>query len=215
MKKLLYLFMMTTVILSFTACGSDGENEKKNPESGNNDKGGSTSSDVGKDGLKGYWLQNGWQEASAIVGIWESETSSYGPNPDQIYSYPVRKGSEQKTMFEYTNMIYLDGEGGGTVWIPVSTDEKGRGYFKEKLGNFSNITSGESFSLSYLGETQFTASPYGVESWLTQPAKVLKGAIVYYLQGTTLQVFYGTSEMWTYNVANGQLVGFQRLSKMD
>ena len=204
MKKLSYLIFFAFATLTITSCGS-GDDSKTNPEN----NGSSSMADIGKDGLKGYWLSDEWNEAIATVGIWESENSA----PVGGYSYPVYRGSRQATMFEYSTLVYLDGEGGGTIWVPVSTAEKGGGYFQKLIGDFRNTSSGELISLSYLSELQFGPTPYGVESWVKTPDKVIKGAIVYYQQGSTLQIFYGNTEMWTFNVNNGLLSGCQRLTK--
>ena len=86
---------------SLTSCGS-GDDNKSNPEDNN---GQSSNSDGGSDGLRGYWIQNTWDE-------YQFETNVA---PGWVWTHV--NGLK-------TYLIYLDGEGGGTIYTEVTTPDQ-------------------------------------------------------------------------------------------
>lgn len=200
-----------------SSCGS-GDDNKSNPEDNN---GQSSDEDFGSDGLKGYWVWNNWQDA--IIESWTYWT--YGN-----YS-PTR---ETETSGQVARMIFLDGEGGGTMHTSVTTLDRVNNdskFVSSDLGLFYDTSDGStkefySFDKTY-GHVRYSGYPSymsGNENrdWTDNYFMDRVSALKYYIQGSTLTIFYNnTTETQDLNVSTGSKTSsgsvnyFHRLKKVN
>ena len=178
MKKisLFNVLLFATAILfagaSLSSCGS-GDDNKSNPEDNN---GQSSDEDFGSDGLKGYWVQNTWNQ--------------YRPNYDKVTGYR-------------SSLFYFDGEGGGTLWYWVTTldnvENKSK-YVADKIGTFYDTVDGSTKDYFY---TKFfmDISPLA-GGGQSEEVDTRTYAIEYFVRGTTMSIYFGSESMML-NVSTG------------
>ncbi len=172
---------------SLTSCGS-GDDNKSNPE-GNN--GQSSNSDGGSDGLRGYWIQNTWDE-------YQFETNVA---PGWVWTHV--NGLK-------TYLIYLDGEGGGTIYTEVTTPdqvENNSKYLSTKFGTFYDSTNGT--TKDYYGSKQYIHSESPSHISISSP-------INYYINGTTMTIFYNNSTAsLQLNVSGSNVNNYHKITKVE
>lgn len=189
MKKSFYFFSLLLGLvfgMVMFTACGSGDDNKNNPES-------SGVTDFGSDGLKGYWLRNTWTE-------WDLES---GPGMSDI------KG-------QYSRLIYLDGEGGGTVYQCVSTLDHSANnskYLAGKVGTFTDTVDGSTKDYHF---------PH-LYSLLSKKESIIDETfpLEYFVRGTTMTVYYPdySSDMWNATLGNsttsGQISGYHRLNKVN
>ena len=193
-KKDYYLSLILCLMLgcvTFTACSSDDDDNKPGQQT-----------DFGSDGLKGYWVQNNWKEVVVEEFNYHTPTGVYG-----TYRYE----RTESTNGHVTMMIYLDGEGGGTMHTNVTTLDRVNNNSKvvsTDLGSFYDTADGSTkqyYSFDkyfwydkYIGDSSQDKS-YSFDFHMDKSS-----ALTYYLQGTTMSIFYNnTTEKIELNASTG------------
>ena len=189
-------------LMTFIACGGDDEEDN----GGNGQTAGSSAAteDYGTDGMKGYWIQNTWDEIKL-------EAWTY-------YSYTGYKNAD--TYGQESNLIYLDGDGGGTIYFSVTTPDHAANnakYLAGKVGTFLDTADGTTkeyhFRKSYW---HYRGSGVYVSDTDTEYAAEASSPIEYYIKGTTMTIYYADlTESKQLNVSSGNVSGYHRLKKVD
>lgn len=220
-KNFYYLSLILGLVfgmMMFTACGGgddgNGNDDGDNGQTTNNDGGGSSTpqEDYGTDGLKGYWVQNEWHEYICeqtsnpeAIGFLDGATT--GDNYDG-FNTNISKGLRSR-------VIFLDGEGGGRIYLYVTTLDKVNNnskYVAEKLGTFQDISDGMTKDY-YFPKTFYHLVKYNINGEWTLNAQ---SPINYYLRGTTMSLYYfDSTESMQLNVSSGYVTGYHRLKKVD
>ena len=208
MKKNLYYFsLMLGLVLEmtmFTACG--GDDDDSGNSNGQTSGGGSATEDYGTDGLKGYWVQNVWNET--ILEEW----TYYG-------SYTGSKNAN--TYGQYSDLIYLDGDGGGTICFGVTTLDHAANnakYLTDKVGTFLDPADGK--TRDYHFRKEYTHERSGPSIYFTDTDREYKLGksypMEYYIKGTTMTIYYNNvTQSMQLNVSSGNINGYHRLKKVD
>lgn len=207
-KCLMWLpfILMAAVCVSFASCGDD-DDDIGSP-------GGNVSDDRGADGLKGYW---------ATDDVWTMDSWSWT---------------------FWNDIYYLDGEGGGTRFCGISyyenTDnvkyyeewyeEYHEGWYDEHYEEYhEGYTEGkyiqrqrskEEINRYYLGRFSVNGKQYYIynAAFLGGSATASPGEkypITYAIQGSTLQIYSGGTNLTMLNISNKQIVGCSRMQKID
>ncbi len=189
-----YLSLILCMVLgcvTFTACSSDDDDNKPGQQT-----------DFGSDGLKGYWVQNNWLDIAVEVTYYHTPAGYYG-------TYKITETTETKG--QVTIMIYLDGEGGGTMHTNVTTLDhvnNNSKFVSTDLGSFYDTADGStkqyySFDKFYWYD-KYSGKPSEDKEFSFDYSKDKTSALTYYLQGTTMTIFYNnTTEKIELNATTG------------
>lgn len=192
--KLYYLSLILSLVfgmMTLTACGSDDDD-------GGNASGGGEKEDFGSDGLKGYWVQNVWQDI--VVEQWTD-----------ITYYPRVSYETTETKGQVTMMIELDGEGGGTMHTSVTTLDRVNNdskFVSTNWGAFYDTADGStkeyySFDKFYWHD-RYSSNPSNNKDYSFTTKKDIVSALTYYVRGSTIEIFYdNTTQKMDLNVTTG------------
>ncbi len=197
-KTFYYLSLLLGLVFGmtmFTACGG-GDDDDSGNSNGQTSGGGSATEDYGTDGLKGYWVQNVWDEM--ICENWST--------------------TQQEVYGEKSKLLSLDGEGGGTIYMTVTTLDHAANnakYLAGKVGTFLDTSDGSTKDYHFT-HTYMHWDPM----YFPDPEDDVVGnasyPITYYLQGTTMSIFYdNNTQSMQLNFSSGNVSGYHRLKKVD
>ena len=208
MKKKIFswlsIFFVAALCVGFASCGGgddDGDDTGQTTGGGSGAK-----EDFGSDGLKGVWVQNNWKEI--VLERWYY----YTPAGYDTYHFDITETKGQATM-----MIYLDGEGGGTMHTSVTTLDRVNNdskFVSANLGAFYDTADGstkEYYSLDkYYEHERYSDNPsrntdkssnYNDYHVLVTD---MESALTYYVTGSTIEIFYDdTTKKIDLNVSTG------------
>lgn len=194
-KNFHYLSLMFGLFLgmmAFTACGDDEEENSPNQNNGT-EKAEAAKDDFGTDGLKGYWVQNTWKEVT--INFWGD------PNGNSIMGY-------------WNHIIYLDGDGGGTLYVDVTTLDKvnnDKKFLASKIGTFQDTEDGK--TKEYFFPQLYITANNKVTKYENHEASY---PIEYYIKGTTMTIYYANvTKSMQLNVSSGKVNDHHRLKKVD
>lgn len=210
-KNFYYLSLMFGLFFGmtmFTACGGDDDGDDTGQTSGG---GSGAKEDFGSDGLKGFWVQNNWKEI--VLERWYYYTPTYIMGLKGGYDWDITATKGQATM-----MIYLDGEGGGTMHTSVTTLDRVNNdskFVSANLGAFYDTADGstkEYYSLDkyYRHERYSDDSSRNTDKSFNynNDDNILvtdkESALTYYVTGSTIEIFYDdTTKKIDLNVSTG------------
>ena len=213
MKKKIFswlsIFFVAALCVGFASCGGgddDGDDTGQTTGGGSGAK-----EDFGSDGLKGFWVQNNWKEI--VLERWYYYTPTYIMGLKGGYDWDITATKGQATM-----MIYLDGEGGGTMHTSVTTLDRVNNdskFVSANLGAFYDTADGstkEYYSLDkyYRHERYSDDSSRNTDKSFNynNDDNILvtdkESALTYYVTGSTIEIFYDdTTKKIDLNVSTG------------
>lgn len=199
-KNFYYLSLMLSLVfglMTFTACGGDDEEDN----GGNGQTAGSSSAteDYGSDGLKGYWGQNVWSET--YLEAWHFYLSR-----------------EEEIRGQVSDLIYFDGDGGGTIYFSVTTPDHAANntkYLAGKVGTFLD-TADETTKDYHFSKIYWHSDHMTLGGRLEDISEGKSYPIEYYIKGTTMTIYYNNvTQSMQLNVSSGNVSGYHRLKKVD
>ena len=201
-KNLYYLRLMLGLVfgmMTFTACGG-GDDDNGGNDSGQTSGGDITpQEDYGTDGLKGYWIQNEWDDT--CLESYTMYNILYDTNIPDIDG-------------ECSILISLDGEGGGTIYKKVTTLDHAANntkYLMEKVGTFFDTVDGSTKDYHFY-KTFTHWGPNNTETLYSNFSSPLE----YFIKGTTMTIYYdNVSQTMQLNVSSGYVTGYHRLKKVE
>lgn len=200
-KTFYYLSLLLGLVFGmtmFTACGGDDDDDGGNGN-GQTSGGGSATEDYGTDGLKGYWVQNTWNETYL----------------EKWYFYLSR---EEEIKGQQSDLIYLDGDGGGTIYFAVTTSNHAANntrYLAEKVGTFLDTADGTTKDYHFI--KKYWHSDIVSMNGNYEDISVGKSyPMEYYIKGTTMTIYYhNVTQSMQLNISSGNVNGYHRLKKVD
>lgn len=166
---------------------------------GGDDDNSDLTADQGTDGLKGYWLQNTWSETYL----------------EKWYFYPSR---DEEIMGQESNMIYLDGDGGGTIYFAVTTPDHAANnakYIADKIGTFLDSADGTTKDYHFI-KKYWHSDVMTLGGNLEDISTGKSYPIEYYVKGTTMTIYYNNvTQSMQLNVSSGNVNGYHRLKKVN
>lgn len=201
-KNFYYMSLLLGLVFGtamFTACGG-GDDDISGNSSGQNAGGDSAVEDYGTDGLKGFWVKNVWDET--VLEEW--------------YFYLSK---EEKIVGQVNDLIYFDGDGGGTIYFSVTTLDHAANYTKYlagKVGTFFDSADGMTKDY-YFSKRYFHSDGSITVNGRTEDVSEGKSfPIEYYIKGTTMTIYYNNvTQSIQLNVSSGNVSGYHRLKKVD
>ena len=209
MKKKIFswlsIFFVAALCIGFASCGGGDDD---GDDTGQTSGGGSgAKEDFGSDGLKGFWVQNNWKEIVVEQWTYYTPADGYG-----AYYWDITETKGQATM-----MIYLDGEGGGTMHTSVTTLDRVNNdskFVSANLGAFYDTADGstkEYYALDkYYEHERYSDNPSRNtdKSFNYNDDHVLvtdkESALTYYVTGSTIEIYYDdTTKKIDLNVSAG------------